>query len=176
MLFRSWSYGSPGVGTVGHLGMELLKSRSAIKAVHVPYTGYPQVFNGIQGGDLKLSMLPPALAMTQIQAGKLHGIGVTSAARSPLAPGLPSLKELGVNNFDLEIWNAVAAPRSMPKAHVDKLAAACAKAVKAPDALKRLQGDAAEPIGSTPEQFAQFIATEQNRWQKVLKRAQVKPG
>ena len=56
------------------------------------------------------------------------------------------------------------------------LAAACAKAVKAPDALKRLQGDAAEPIGSTPEQFAQFIATEQNRWQKVLKRAQVKPG
>ena len=57
-----WSYGSPGVGTVGHLGMELLKSRSKIKPEHIPYPGYPQVFNAIQGGDLQLSMLPPALA------------------------------------------------------------------------------------------------------------------
>ncbi|MCP6341451.1 tripartite tricarboxylate transporter substrate-binding protein, partial [Klebsiella pneumoniae] len=58
-----WSYGSPGVGTVGHLGMELLKSRSALRPEHIPYPGYPQVFNAIQGGDLQLSMLPPALAM-----------------------------------------------------------------------------------------------------------------
>jgi tripartite-type tricarboxylate transporter receptor subunit TctC len=78
------------VGTVGHLGMELLKSRSALRPVHVPYTGYPQVFKGLQGGDLQLSMLPPALAMQQIQAGKLRGIGVTSAARSPLAPACPA--------------------------------------------------------------------------------------
>lgn len=63
----------------------------------------------------------------------------------------------------------------MTRSHVDKLATECAKAVKAPDSLKRLQGDAAEPIGSTPQQFAQFIASEQARWQKVLKRAQVKP-
>jgi tripartite-type tricarboxylate transporter receptor subunit TctC len=146
-----WSYGSPGVGTVGHLGMELLKSRSAIKAVHVPYSGYPQVFNGIQGGDLKLSMLPPALAMAQIQAGKLHGIGVTSAARSPLAPGLPSLKELGVNNFDLEIWNAVAAPRSMPKAHVDKLAAAVSEIVRTPEMRQKLSMQGWQAVGSSPE-------------------------
>lgn len=76
-----WSYGSPGVGTVW--AWSCSKSRSAIKAVHVPYTGYPQVFNAIQGGDLKLSMLPPALAMAQIQAGKLHGIAVTSAFPKP---------------------------------------------------------------------------------------------
>jgi len=97
-----WSYGSPGVGTVGHLGMELLKSRSALRPEHIPYPGYPQVFNAIQGGDLQLSMLPPALAMAQVQAGKLRGVAVTSAARSPLAPGLPSLKELGVGDGDLE--------------------------------------------------------------------------
>ncbi|EHN66069.1 MULTISPECIES: Bug family tripartite tricarboxylate transporter substrate binding protein [Comamonas] len=152
-----WSYGSPGVGTVGHLGMELLKSRSAIKAVHVPYTGYPQVFNGIQGGDLKLSMLPPALAMAQIQAGKLHGIGVTSAARSPLAPGLPSLKELGVNNFDLEIWNAVAAPRSMPKAHVDKLAAAVSEIVRTPEMRQKLSMQGWQAVGSSPEGLSNRI-------------------
>ena len=146
-----WSYGSPGVGTVGHLGMELLKSRSAIKPVHVPYTGYPQVFNAIQGGDLQLSMLPPALAMAQIQAGKLHGIGVTSAARSPLAPGLPSLKDLGVNNFDLEIWNAVAAPKAMPKAHVEKLAAAVSDIVRTPEMRQKLAMQGWQAVGSSPE-------------------------
>nr|WP_255576460.1 tripartite tricarboxylate transporter substrate binding protein [Comamonas sp. Y33R10-2] len=146
-----WSYGSPGVGTVGHLGMELLKSRSAIKAVHVPYTGYPQVFNAIQGGDLKLSMLPPALAMAQIQAGKLRGIGVTSEARSPLAPGLPSMKELGVGNFDLEIWNAVAAPKSMAKAHVEKLAAAVSDIVRTPEMRQKLSMQGWQAVGSSPE-------------------------
>lgn len=146
-----WSYGSPGVGTVGHLGMELLKSRSSIKPVHVPYAGYPQVFNGIQGGDLQLSMLPPALAMAQIQAGKLHGIGVTSAARSPLAPGLPSLKELGIANFDLEIWNAVAAPKAMPKAHVDKLAAAVGEIVRTPEMRQKLAVQGWQAVGSSPE-------------------------
>ena len=68
-----WSYGSPGVGTVGHLGMELLKSRSALRPEHIPYPGYPQVFNAIQGGDLQLSMLPPALAMAQVQAARPIG-------------------------------------------------------------------------------------------------------
>ena len=146
-----WSYGSPGVGTVGHLGMELLKSRSKIKPEHIPYPGYPQVFNAIQGGDLQLSMLPPALAMAQIQAGKLRGVAVTSAARSPLAPGLPSLKELGVGNYDLEIWNAVAAPKSMPKAHVDKLAAAVSDIVRTPEMRAKLSLQGWQAVGSSPE-------------------------
>ncbi|WP_424949163.1 Bug family tripartite tricarboxylate transporter substrate binding protein [Comamonas terrigena] len=152
-----WSYGSPGVGTVGHLGMELLKSRSALRPEHVPYAGYPQVYQGLQGGDLQLSMLPPALAMQQIQAGKLRGIGVTSAARSPLAPGLPSLKELGVQNFDLEIWNAVAAPKAMPRAHVDKLAAAVSAIVRTPDMRAKLAVQGWQVVGSSPEGLSNRI-------------------
>ena len=152
-----WSYGSPGVGTVGHLGMELLKSRSTLKPVHIPYPGYPQVFNGIQSGDLQLSMLPPALAMSQIQAGKLRGIGVTSAARSTLAPGLPSLQELGVQNFELEIWNAVAAPRSMPQAHVQKLSAAISEIVRSADMRAKLTAQGWQVVGSSPEGLANRI-------------------
>lgn len=148
---NKWSYGSPGVGTVGHLGMELLKSRSQMKPEHIPYAGYPQVFNGIQGGDLQLSMLPPALAMAQIQAGKLRGIGVTSAARSTLAPGLPSMKELGVSNFDLEIWNGVAAPKSMSKANVEKLAAAVSDIVRTPEMRAKLAAQGWQAVGSSPE-------------------------
>ncbi len=146
-----WSYGSPGVGTVGHLGMELLKSRSALRPEHIPYPGYPQVFNAIQGGDLQLSMLPPALAMAQVQAGKLRGVAVTSAARSPLAPGLPSLKELGVGDFDLEIWNAVAAPKAMPAAHVQKLAEAVSEIARSPEMRARLAAQGWQAVGSSPE-------------------------
>ena len=154
---NKWSYGSPGVGTVGHLGMELLKSRSALKPEHVPYAGYPQVYQGLQGGDLQLSMLPPALAMQQIQAGKLRGIGVTSAARSPLAPGLPSLKELGVQNFDLEIWNGVAAPKAMPRAHVEQLAAAVSTIARTPDMRAKLAAQGWQVVGSSPEGLANRI-------------------
>ncbi|WP_027014795.1 Bug family tripartite tricarboxylate transporter substrate binding protein [Comamonas composti] len=148
---NKWSYGSPGVGTVGHLGMELLKNRAALHPEHIPYPGYPQVYQALQGGDLQLSMLPPALAMAQIQAGKLRGIGVSSAARSPLAPGLPSLKELGVNGLDLEIWNAVAAPKSMPQAHVSKLAAAVSEVVRTPEMRERLAIQGWQVVGSSPE-------------------------
>ncbi|MDR1967494.1 MAG: tripartite tricarboxylate transporter substrate binding protein [Burkholderiaceae bacterium] len=149
-----WSYGSPGVGTVGHLGMELLKSRAGIAPVHVPYPGYPQVFNALVTGDLQLSMLPPALASAQIQAGKLRGIGVTSSSRSPLAPELPSLAEAGVSGFDLEIWNAVAAPATMPKAHIDKLANALTAIVRAPEMRQRLFQQGWQAVGSAPEGLA----------------------
>ncbi|MEG2046548.1 MAG: tripartite tricarboxylate transporter substrate-binding protein, partial [Comamonas sp.] len=128
-----------------------------LKPEHVPYAGYPQVYQGLQGGDLQLSMLPPALAMQQIQAGKLRGIGVTSAARSPLAPGLPSLKELGVQHFDLEIWNAVAAPKAMPRANVDKLAAAVSTIARTPDMRAKLAAQGWQVVGSSPEGLANRI-------------------
>lgn len=169
-----WSYGSPGVGTVGHLGMELLKSRSKLKPEHIPYAGYPQVFNGIQGGDLQLSMLPPALAMAQIQAGKLRGIGVTSAARSPLAPGLPSLKELGVNNYDLEIWNAVAAPKSMAKAHVEKLAAAVGEIVRSPEMRARLAAQGWQAVDSSPEGLTNRIDADVKALGTIIKEQNIR--
>ena len=169
-----WSYGSPGVGTVGHLGMELLKSRSKLKPEHIPYAGYPQVFNGIQGGDLQLSMLPPALAMAQIQAGKLRGIGVTSAARSPLAPGLPSLKELGVNNYDLEIWNAVAAPKAMAKAHVEKLAAAVGEIARSPEMRAKLAAQGWQAVGSSPEGLSNRIDADVKALGTIIKEQNIR--
>ena len=164
----SWSYGSPGVGTIGHLGMELLKPE------HIPYPGYPQVFNGIQGGDLQLSMLPPALAMNQIQAGKLRGIGVSSAARSPLAPGLPSLKELGIANYDMEIWNAVAAPKAMPKAHVDKLAAAVGEIVRSPEMRQKLALQGWQAVGSSPEGLKNRIDADVKALGAIIKEQNIR--
>ena len=155
-----WSYGSPGVGTVGHLGMELLKSRSGMAPVHVPYPGYPQVFNALATGDLQLSMLPPALALAQIKGGKLRGIGVTSGGRSPLVPDLPSIADAGVKNFNLEIWNAVVAPASMPAAHIKKLSDAVSAIVRTPEMRQRLFQQGWQAVGSSPEGLANRIQAD----------------
>jgi tripartite-type tricarboxylate transporter receptor subunit TctC len=102
---NSWSYGSPGVGTVGHIGMELLKAKAGIDPVHVPYPGYPQVVTAMIGGQIQVALLPPGLALTQARAGKVKTIGVTSSVRSVLAPEVPSLSEAGIRDYQLEIWN-----------------------------------------------------------------------
>jgi len=152
-----WNYGSPGVGTVGHLGMELLKARAGIAPVHVPYPGYPQVATALISGDLQLSLLPPALAMTQIRAGKLRAIGTTSSVRSPLVPELPSLSEAGVKDFNLEIWNAVAAPNSMPKPVVAKLSAVFSEIARTPEMRQKLFQQGWSVAGTSAEGLANRV-------------------
>ena len=155
-----WNYGTPGVGTVGHIGMELLKSKASINPVHVPYPGYPQVAQAMLGGQLQLSMLPPALAMAQIKAGKLRAIGVTSIVRSTLAPELPTLAEAGVNGFNLEIWNAVAAPNSLPKPVVARLSTLVSDLVRTPEMRQKLFQQGWQVVGSNAEGLALRIRAD----------------
>lgn len=170
------SYGSAGNGSAGHLAFEYLKMTADIFMLHVPYRGTGPMMQDLLAGRLDAASVGASALLPFIKAGKVRCIATGSTARLPQLPDVPTVAEQGFAGFEMTQWYGMLAPASMPRPHVDKLAAACAKAVKAPDALKRLQGDAAEPIGSTPEQFAQFIAVEQGRWQKVLKRAQVKPS
>ena len=96
-----WNYGTPGVGTVAHLGMELIKSRAGISPVHVPYTGNPQVITAMISEQVQMALLPPGLAMGQVRGGKLRAIGVTSAGRSSVVLEVPTLTEAGVRNLQL---------------------------------------------------------------------------
>jgi tripartite-type tricarboxylate transporter receptor subunit TctC len=146
-----WSYGSPGIGTVGHIGMELLKSKTGIAAIHVPYPGYPQVVTAMVGGQIQLSMLPPGLALAQLRASKIKAVGVTSASRSTLVPELPSLGESGVKAFQLEIWDAVAGPASMPKPVVAKLARLFSDIARSPEVRQQLFQQGWQVVGSSPE-------------------------
>ena len=157
-----WSYGSPGVGTVGHIGMELLKTKTNINPLHVPYPGYPQVANAMIAGELQLSMLPPALANAQIKAGKLRAIGVTSSGRSPLVPELPSLAEAGIQNFNLEIWNAIAAPKSLPQPIVAKLSTAFSEIARSPEVRTKLFQQGWQVVGTSPEGLANRIKSDTN--------------
>jgi tripartite-type tricarboxylate transporter receptor subunit TctC len=150
-----WSYGTPGVGTVGHIGMELLKTRTNINPVHVPYPGNPQVINAMIGGQIQLSLLPPGLAAAQVRAGKLKAIGVTSAARSPLVPEFPSLDELGVTRgFQLEIWTAAAAPASMPRPIVAKLSTLISEIARTPEVRQKLFQQGWQVAGTSSEGLA----------------------
>ena len=151
---NAWSYGTPGQGTVAHLGMELVKAKTGLSPVHVPYLGNPQVVNAMLGGQIQLALLPPGLAMPQVQAGRLKAIAVTSAGRSTLVPELPSLAELGIQGVDLEVWNAVAVPAAMPPAVVDKLATLVSTIVRSPDMRQRLFVQGWQVVGSSPEGLA----------------------
>ncbi|MES2581436.1 MAG: tripartite tricarboxylate transporter substrate binding protein [Pseudomonadota bacterium] len=151
---NTWSYGTPGQGTVAHLGMELLKAKTGLGPVHVPYPGNPQVVNAMLGGQIQLALLPPGLAMPQVQAGRLKAIALTSGGRSTLVPELPSLTELGIQGVDLEVWNAVAVPAGTPPEIVNRLAALVSGIVRSPEMRQRLFAQGWQVVGSSPEGLA----------------------
>jgi tripartite-type tricarboxylate transporter receptor subunit TctC len=155
-----WSYGSPGIGTVGHIGMELLKSKAGIDPVHVPYPGNPQVINAMISGQIQLALLPPGLAAVQIHSGKIRGIGVTSAGRSALVPEFPSLAEGGVKDFQLEIWTAAAAPASMPKPIIARLSALIARIARTPEVREKLFQQGWQVAGTSAEGLANRIKAD----------------
>ena len=155
-----WSYGTPGVGTVAHIGMELLKGQTGLQPVHVPYPGNPQVVNAMLGGQIQMALLPPAMAASQARAGKLRVVGVTSVSRSALVPEYPSLAEAGVKNFNLEIWNAVAAPRSMPAPVVAHLSKLLSEIARSPEVRAKLFQQGWQVTGTTAEGLARRIRSD----------------
>lgn len=163
-----WSYGTPGIGTIGHLGMEILKSRSGMAPVHVPYQGNPQVISGMIAGQLQLALLPPGLAEVQVRAGKLKAIGVTSAARSPLVPDYPTLSESGVEGFALEIWTAAAAPASLPKPIVDRLSTLIAEIARSPEVRQKLFQQGYQAVGSSADELAARVKTDTAMLSKII--------
>lgn len=154
------NYGTPGNGTVGHLGMELLKSKTGIGAVHVPFPGNPQVVTALIAGQVQLSLLPPGIAMPQVKAGKLKAVAVTSPSRSALVPDVPTLREAGVNGTDLEVWTALVGPASLPKPVVARVAAAVAEVMKQPETQARLLTAGWQAVGSAPEGLAQRMKAD----------------
>ena len=168
-----WSYGSPGVGTVGHVGMELLKRRLRIEAVHVPYPGYPQIANAMIGGELQLALLPPSLAAAQARAGKLRAIGVTALTRSTLVPEMPSLAEAGVSGVNLEIWNAVAAPARMSRPAVERLSALFSEITRTPEMRARLFQQGWTAVGSSAEGLANRVKSDAATMGEVIRSARI---
>lgn len=132
------AYGSIGPGSGGHLGVELLKAQLGINPLHVPFNGGPPILNAMIGGQVQMTLLPASTVMPLVQSGRIDAIAVTSAKRSPLAPTLPAMEELGVKGVNIEVWNAVMAPASMPKAHLQKLQAELVKIIGSREMRQKL--------------------------------------
>ncbi len=169
------SYGSAGNGSAGHLAFEYLKMASEVFMLHVPYKGTGPMLTDLISGRVDASAIGAAAIIPFIKSGKVRCIATGSAQRLPQLPDVPTVAEQGFPGFEMTQWYGMLAPAHMAQAHIDKLSAETMKAVRAPESQRRLSGDAAEAIGGTPEQFAQFIAAEQARWKKVIARAQIKP-
>jgi tripartite-type tricarboxylate transporter receptor subunit TctC len=170
------NYGTPGVGTVAHLGMELLKGKAGIAPVHIPYPGNPQVITALIGGQIQMALLPPGLAQAQVKGGKLKAIGVTSAGRSSVVPEVPSLAEAGVMGLQLEIWNAVAAPVGLPRAQVQKLATLLAEIVRRPEIRQKILNQGWQVAGTSPEGLAKRIAVDTAAMAEVIRRNNIQPN
>ena len=167
------SYGSPGNGSTAHLSMELFKSMTGLNIVHIPYKGSAGVLTDVMGGQIAVTIdnMPPYIP--QVKAGKIRALAVSTGKRSSAMPDLPTIAEAGVPGYEAGAWFGLLAPAGTPKAIVAQLSAESARILKLPDISKRISELGAEPVGSTPEQFAELIKTEIAKWAKVIKDANV---
>ena len=155
-----WNYGSVGNGSVGHLGMELLKSKAGgLQAVHIPYQSNPQIVTALLGGQLQMALIPPGLALPQIKAGKLKAIGLTSG-RSALASEIAPLADADIRNFNLEVWTALVGPANLSKAAQARLNVEVSKIIRETDTRQKLFNQGWQAVGTSPEGLASRVKAE----------------
>lgn len=169
------NYGSAGNGSAGHLAFEFLKMTAGIFMLHIPYKGTGPQLTDLLAGRVEAASVGASAILPHIKAGKLRCIATGSAKRLPQLPDVPTVAEQGFPGFEMTQWYGILAPSTMAQANIDRLAAETMKGMKATGALEKLNQDAAEPVGGTQAQFAQFIASEQKRWKVVIERAKIVP-
>jgi tripartite-type tricarboxylate transporter receptor subunit TctC len=167
-------YGSAGNGSAGHLAMEYFKLVSGIELQHVPYKGTgPNLVDLVAGRTQATSAGTPPL-MPHVKSGKLRVIGVGSPKRLSSIPDVPTIAEQGYAGFETSQWYGLSAPAKTPPAIVKRLSDEAAKAAKSAVVAERFKADDAEAIGSTPQEYADFVAKEQARWKDVIQKANIK--
>ncbi len=163
------NFASPGNGTVAHLTGERFQKAAGVRFTHVPYKGTNQALTDIIGGQVQLYVSSVPSVLQQIRSGKLRAIAVTSSKRVADLPQTPTVAEAGYQGFDSVTWFGFLAPAGTPKDVVARLNAEFNKALQQPELRKRLAEEGAEPLGGTPEQFAQLIRDDIGRWGKIVK-------
>ena len=163
------NYASGGNGSAGHMAGELMKSQAKISAVHIPYAGAAPAQLGLLAGQTDFMFDNLASATTQIKAGKLRALAVTTAQRASALPDVPTIAEAGLAGFDVSTWFGVFAPAGTPSAVVARLNAAFTAALRSPEMRERLARMGAEPAPGTPEQFSELVRRELSKYQSVVK-------
>jgi len=168
------AYGSIGSGSGGHLGMELIKESLKIDPLHVPFAGGPAILNAMMGGQVQMTLLPNSTVAPMVQSGKLQAIAVTSSARSPLAPELPSMTELGASGINIEVWNAVMAPAKMPAANQARLNTELAKILHTPEIQQKLFAQGWKVDDTSPAALTQRIKSDTALYGELIAKKGIK--
>jgi tripartite-type tricarboxylate transporter receptor subunit TctC len=168
------SFGSGSNGSAGHLAGELFKIEAGVNMVHIPYKGGAPALQALLAGDTQLMFDNLANSMPQLKAGKLKALAVTTAARSPLAPELPTLAESGLPGFDIYTWWGFMAPAGTPAPIIAKWNAEVARILGTPEMKAFFAQEGAQPAPTTPEQFAALIKREIPKYARIVKESGAK--
>ncbi len=171
----SISYGSPGIGTHGHLFAELIKQRQGIQMAHVPYKGAAQAVADLIAGHLQAVSTTLTTAGSQIRAGKAVALAISAEGRLPDYPNAPTFKELGYPDLTAITWFSLSGPAGVPTEIVNRVNAETRRGLHAADARERLRPEGIEPGDLDPKQFTDFVAAEVKRWTPVVKASGAKP-
>ncbi|GAA4328878.1 tripartite tricarboxylate transporter substrate binding protein [Pigmentiphaga soli] len=169
-----FNYASAGVGSIGHLQWELLKTERGIDLVHVPYKGTPETVVGMLAGEVQMSLVSLPAAMPQIKAGKLKALGVTGDKRAPELPSVPTMAEAGFPSLGDSVWYAILAPAGTPQAVVDKLNAAFGRTLRDPETISRLAAVGTDATTSSPQEAADYVRAQVAKWGKVVSDAKIR--
>ena len=162
------NYGSGGAGTSLHLAAAVFAYRAGIDMVHVPYRGGAPVAADLISGKLQVSFSPLVEVLQQVRAGKLRALGVTTARRSALLSDIPAISEV-IPGYEVALWNGIMGPAGLPAPAVARLASEIVAIVGSQEMRSRLAEQGSDPVGSTPQEFAAFVAAEQPKWAELVR-------
>ena len=165
------AYSTPGIGTPTHIAAELIAIRTGIKWLHVPYAGAGAVLKDTLSGDVPLSFTLLGGAEPYLRAGQLKAIAVTSQHRVQALPGVPTMAESGLPDYEITSWHGIVAPTGTPASVIERLQHALDSILRDPDVVARLRTLGMEPAGGTSSAFAARMASEMSRWKSVVDRA-----
>jgi tripartite-type tricarboxylate transporter receptor subunit TctC len=168
------NYGSGGVGTNSHMSTELLRSMAGIDIVNVPYKGAAPLLLATLAGEVQIGIASLPTSLPHIRSGALKALAVTTLKRSGALPEVPTADEAGVRGYEYSVWYGLLAPAGTRADIVNRLRGEAVAALSAPEILERLKADGAEPVGSTPAEFTEFLKAEIAKWVQVVKKAGIK--
>jgi tripartite-type tricarboxylate transporter receptor subunit TctC len=169
------TYGTPGIGTSPHMSMELFKSLAGVDLQHVPYRGTAPAMTDVISGQITAMFSNALTAKPQIESGAIRALGVSGRKRSGALPDIPPIAEAGVPNYEATQWYGLVAPAGTPAETVARLHAEATAALKTQEMKDKLAGDGAEPVGTTPAEFAAHIKSELAKWTDVARAAKIEP-
>lgn len=167
------NFGSAGIGSGGHLAGELYKLMTGVKAEHIPYKGSGPALIDLIAGQYHFNFAGLQGAQVQVRAGKLRAIAVTAPRRLAAVPEIPAMAE-ALPGFEVVGWYGILGPAGMPRNIVTKLNQEFVKILNTPDIRERIVADGAEPVGSSPEEFRQFLVGDVTKWARVVKESGAK--